>query len=162
MFLFLLFHPIEIRLFTPTSNPGIQKPKQSRRKVERLWPSTTPLLTPCPVHCRPSSGQPHTSPPDCPWAEHWRVSKHVGNNEKPYVATSYVNLIKMRNATVTGCNGDVFELYVHVVLSFYELATENLTWGQLEGANVALSLIEQLDWNTDTSQGRHVFVVVVE
>lgn len=72
------------------------------------------------------------------------------------MASSYVNLVKMGNAPVAGSNGDVFELDVHVVFSFNKLPTEYLPGGKFKSTYVALCFVQQLNWNPDTSKGRHV------
>lgn len=55
----------------------------------------------------------------------------------------------MANSTVTRGNGDVFELHVHVVFGFDELAPVDLARCDLEGYDMVLSLIEKLYWYTD-------------
>jgi hypothetical protein len=43
------------------------------------------------------------------------------------MASPNVYLFEMRNATVTSGNGDVFQLYVHVVLGYNSLACVSCT-----------------------------------
>lgn len=89
------------------------------------------------------------------------IPQHIWDNEEPYMTSSYIDLIKMRHAPITGRHGDVLQLNVHVIFgcnlgaiskgiepigqgragsrsAFNELSTEDLPGGEFEGANVAL------------------------
>ena len=50
------------------------------------------------------------------------LPQHVGNDEIADVRAADVDLFEMRHATVSGGDGDVLELHVHVVLSYSPLA----------------------------------------
>lgn len=92
------------------------------------------------------------------------------------MATADVNLLEMADAPVARCDGDVFELDVHVILgyidqrvatvsislrkkgkkrlevglrTFNQLAAVCCAAVELQSHNVALSLIKELDGNTD-------------
>lgn len=47
--------------------------------------------------------------------------QHVWHNEEPNMASTDVDLIQMTDSAVTRRHGDVFELYVHVVLGCVEI-----------------------------------------
>ena len=49
-----------------------------------------------------------------------------------------VHLVEMAHASVSRGDGYVFQLYIHVVLSFEQLAAVGLARGDLEGYDVAL------------------------
>lgn len=46
------------------------------------------------------------------------VPQHVRHNEESHMASPNVDLIKMRDATIAGSNGDVLQLDVHVVFGY--------------------------------------------
>ena len=54
------------------------------------------------------------------------------------MAASNVNLFEVGDAAVAGRDGDVFELDVHVVFCFDQLAAVGLARGYFEGYYVAL------------------------
>lgn len=72
------------------------------------------------------------------------------------MTSSYIHLVEMGNAPVAGSDGNVFELDVHVVFGFNELPTEDLPGGKFKCANVTLCFVQQLNWDPDTTKGRHV------
>lgn len=47
------------------------------------------------------------------------VPQHIRHNEEPHMTPPDVNLVEMRDATIAGGHGDVFELDVHVVLGYF-------------------------------------------
>jgi hypothetical protein len=98
---------------------------------------------------RATSGETNTAATDVTAAEHGRVAEHVWNDEEAHVRTPDVDLVEMGDAAVSGGDGDVLELDVHVVLSVKEFAAVGLTRGDFEGNNVALCLVQELDGNTD-------------
>lgn len=49
-----------------------------------------------------------------------------------------VDLVEMADSAVARCDGDVAELYVHVVFGLDKLSAEDLAGSEFEGANVAL------------------------
>lgn len=44
------------------------------------------------------------------------LPQHIGHNEEPNVAAADVDLLEMADTSVTGGDGDILELDVHVVL----------------------------------------------
>lgn len=44
------------------------------------------------------------------------IPQHVRYNEVPHVAASDIDLLKMRHTAVAGCDSNVLELNIHVVL----------------------------------------------
>jgi len=73
--------------------------------------------------------------------------------------TANINLIEMANATVASGDRDIFELNIHVILGFEEFAAVNLTRCDLERDDMALRLVQQLDWDTDRARHNGWFVI---
>lgn len=48
------------------------------------------------------------------------VPQHIRHNEESHMTAPDVNLFEMADAPVAGCDGDVLELDVHVVLGCLE------------------------------------------
>ena len=96
-----------------------------------------------------TSGETDTATADVAATEHGRVSEHVGDDEEAYVGAADVDLVEMGDAAVAGGDGDVLELDVHVVLGLEEFAAVCLARSDFEGDDVALCLVEELDWDAD-------------
>lgn len=65
--------------------------------------------------------------------------------------TADVDLVKMGHTSIACGNSDILELDVHIVLGFNKLPTENLSGGEFEGADMTLSLIQQLYRNSNAA-----------
>jgi hypothetical protein len=111
---------------------------------------------------RATSSETDTAATDVAAAEHGRVAEHVGNDEEAHVGAADVDLVEMGNAAVTGGDGDVLELDVHVVLSIEELAAVGLARGDFEGNNVTLGLVEELNRNSNGGSHDGQFLRMVE
>lgn len=67
-----------------------------------------------------------------------KVPKHIWDDKETNVAASNVDLFEVGDAAVAGGDGDVFELDVHVVFCFDQLAAVGLARGYFEGYDMAL------------------------
>jgi len=65
------------------------------------------------------------------------------------MAPTDVHLVKVRNAAISRCHRNIFELHIHIIFSFKQLSSVNLPGCDLESDNMALRLVEQLDRNPD-------------
>lgn len=112
-------------------------------------PGAATTTSACPTNCRTTTGETDTTTADVAGAEHGGVPQHIRHNKESHMTAPDVNLFEMADAPIAGCDGDVLELDVHVVLGFNKLATVGLAGGDLEGDDMTLSLIEKLDGNTN-------------
>jgi hypothetical protein len=48
------------------------------------------------------------------------IPQHVRHDEEPHVAAPNIDLVEVRDTAIAGCDGDILELNVHVVLSCVE------------------------------------------
>ena len=87
--------------------------------------------------------------------EHRRVLQHVGQDEEADLAAADVDVLKLRRSPVAVRHVDVGELAVHVVLGLQQLATVHLPGVRLARHDVTLSLVQNLDRNSD----RHFEIV---
>jgi hypothetical protein len=99
---------------------------------------------------------------------HWRILKHIGDDEKADHTASDIDLIKLGNATVSSGNCDVFQGDVEVILgckekvrtknqgyekwppTFGELSTIKLTCLELDCNDMAERLVQQFHGDTET------------
>lgn len=67
--------------------------------------------------------------------------QHIRYNEEPNMTASNVDLIQVTDSAISSSDCNVFELDVHVIFSFDQLPTIDLSGGDFEGHDMVLRIL---------------------
>merc|ERR1719445_2607598 len=81
--------------------------------------------------------------------QHWSIFQHVRKDHESNLGSSNVDVLKLSNSSISIGNSDTGHLTIHVILSLIQLSSINLASGSFHSDNMALSLVQNLNRNTD-------------